>query len=391
MATNIETGAMPPWPAGDESVAFHDDRSLRPDELAAILAWIEAGAALDVAADTPIEPTADFLNLPRVDHDLGPEEPYQRQGPAVDDYRCLVYDPGFDRPTWVTGYQFVPDQTEVVHHAIGYLVPADQRDRVASLAGDDPGGGYECFGGSRVRGDRWFMGWAPGQGPTLYPDGSGLLVEPGDLFVVQIHYHFEIAAPPDASRVELMTTDGDAADLDEIEITQYVAPAEIPCSTNESGPLCDRAAAKADAIDRFGAEGVQADGINLLCGVRPDDFAAMTDGIASSSCTLPVYGFGQVVSVLGHEHEIGRSFRMTLNPGRDDERVLLDIPEWDFDWQYNYEPAEAIVLVPGDTLRIECSWDRSLRDPSLEPRYILWADGTNDEMCFSTVVTRDLG
>jgi hypothetical protein len=101
-----------------------------------------------------------------------------------------------------------------------------------------------------------------------------------------------------------------------------------------------------------------------------------------------VLKFGEIVSVFGHEHELGRSFRMTLNAGRSDERILVDIPNWSFDWQYNYRPVDSIVLEPGDVITIECSWDRSRRDPNLEPAYILWANGTNDEMCFSTIATR---
>lgn len=61
---------------------------------------------------------------------------------------------------------------------------------------------------------------------------------------------------------------------------------------------------------------------------------------------------------------------------------------WDFDWQFIYEPTDSIVISRGDTIRVECTWDRALRDPELEPAYVLWADGTNDEMCFSTIVTR---
>ena len=79
---------------------------------------------------------------------------------------------------------------------------------------------------------------------------------------------------------------------------------------------------------------------------------------------------------------------MTLNPETEAERVLLDIPRWDFDWQLNYYPVEDIELEPGDIVRIECSWDRNLRDPSLEPAWVLWADGTNDEMCFATITVR---
>ena len=38
---------------------------------------------------------------------------------------------------------------------------------------------------------------------------------------------------------------------------------------------------------------------------------------------------------------------------------------------------------PGDKVRITCTWDRS-RDPNRAPRYIMFAEGTEDEMCFAT-------
>ena len=59
-----------------------------------------------------------------------------------------------------------------------------------------------------------------------------------------------------------------------------------------------------------------------------------------------------------------------------------------FDWQLNYYPVDDIILTEDDTIRIECSWDRSLIPPETEPRYVLWADGTADEMCYSQIFTR---
>ncbi len=98
---------------------------------------------------------------------------------------------------------------------------------------------------------------------------------------------------------------------------------------------------------------------------------------------------GQIMSVLGHMHELGSSFRMTLNPGTPDEKILLDIPKWDFNWQLNYAPVDNIVLKRGDVIRVECSWDRDLVKPANKNRYVTWAEGTEDEMCFSTIVTRE--
>ena len=48
--------------------------------------------------------------------------------------------------------------------------------------------------------------------------------------------------------------------------------------------------------------------------VTAADFSHMTDGVASSRCDTDALSFGEIVSVLGHEHESGKSFRMILNP-----------------------------------------------------------------------------
>ena len=42
---------------------------------------------------------------------------------------------------------------------------------------------------------------------------------------------------------------------------------------------------------------------------------------------------------------------------------------------------------PGDTVRVTCRHDASLRDG--EPRYVVWGEGTTDEMCLGVLqVTR---
>jgi len=382
----VSTGYMPPWPASDLSLLFHDNRSLRPDQIEAIEQWSEAGAPLDVEDSLEIVSPDGVVALD-ADVELSPAETFQGSTEVADDYRCLIYELDLDEPRWLQGFEFVPDQTQIVHHAIGYLAPASARSDAELLAAEDDLGGWQCYGGSGLDGDSLFLGWAPGQLPTQFPDGSGMVAEPGDFIVLQIHYHFDTDdAPEDASTIRLDWADGQ--DFDEIEFDEFIGPAEIPCSADESGPLCDRSAALAAAYEKYGIEGVLADGINRVCGVTPEDFADMTTGIASSSCKIPVRNYGEIVSVFGHQHEIGKSVRMTLNAGTADEQILLDIPDWDFDWQYNYYPAESVVLGPGDSILLECAWDRARRAPDLEPAYVLWADGTNDEMCFATVSTR---
>ncbi len=386
VALAVETEFMPPWPAGDESVAFDHDWSLTDEQIARIVAWDEAGSPLDVPEDEPLVPTAGVVGLQDPDQVVTSRGSYDGDEGQPDEYRCFVYDPGITERGFVAAMEFVPEQTQVVHHAVGFRVSAADRERIDALDGADGQGGWTCFGFSPGRTAEIVFTWAPGQGSTAYPDGSGLEMEPGDFIVMQTHYHFDVEAPADQS--SLLLDWGDPAQTDAVELATYLAPAEIPCSSDESGPLCDRDTARAALIEAYGPSGVLADALVALCGYTVDDFAGMTDGVASASCDQPVQSFGEIVSLFGHEHELGTSFRMTLNPDTSDELILLDIPAWSFDWQLIYEPSERIVLEPGDWIRIECSWDRALRDSDLEPAYVMWADGTDDEMCFSAVVTR---
>lgn len=389
LAGIVASGFMPPWPAGGSSPAFKEDRSLRDDQLQAILDWSEAGAPIDVPSETKIEALVEVNRLLDPDMVLAPLAPYAGSSQSIDDYRCQVYDPELTTGAWITDYEFLPDQTEVVHHAIGYLLPPSAKAKAEARDGRDGKPGWECYGSSGLGDDGIFLGWAPGQAPSKFPDGTGLWMEPGAFLVIQIHYHYEETAPLDRSTIAI-NFDYESK-LDPISVSQLIAPAEIPCTSEEEGPLCDRDAAVANAIERYGQDGVQADTFLKLCGFNAGDFAHMTNGIATSSCDIPV-GFigavGEIVTIMGHEHEIGAWFKMTLNPTGPNRKVLLDIPNWRFDWQYNYEPVEPIVLKATDVIRIECGWDRARRDPALEPAYVLWADGTNDEMCFGTIATR---
>ena len=145
----------------------------------------------------------------------------------------------------------------------------------------------------------------------------------------------------------------------------------------------------ADVARRFGPGGAAvADLLHRACRTTPQQVAANSDGVTgSTTCDFPVRQPGEVIGLLGHMHELGSSYRMTLNPGTPDEKVLLDIPVWNFAWQLAYSPVDDVVLKKGDNIRVTCSWDRRERfDP--DPRYIVFAEGTEDEMCFSTLTVR---
>ena len=414
-------GFMPPWLPSDLSPEYVHEWALSEEEKAAIKAWADAGGGLDVRPSTPL--VARFQAIIPIDEDqkIGPRDGlytgYSRpDGWPVkkDDYRCQVHevaDPEGDG-NWVRGFEFRPDEVSVVHHSIVYRVPAaaagevaakiEAEDRIEAANGFSDEPGWTCFGlsGLASEGVYSIQGWAPGQSPTIYPDGYGLYLAPGDMIVNQIHYHYDHDTPPDGSWIILDTATPEevAAGITHIRGNSYLTPAEVPCTPEEEAiaaeraatidgyvNLCVRANVLAEIGEKYDDFAPLIPGLLLAqCGGTVDDYDDLDGSVGYSSCDLPARNTGTIHTVLGHMHEFGAAYRMTLHPDTPDERILLDIPVWDFEWQLNYEPVEDIRIERGDVVRFECWWDRTLLFMP-EPRYITWNEGTVDEMCFSSI------
>ncbi len=389
LAVVTEAGYMPPWPASDAGIPLKHSRGLTDDEIAVIGRWADAGAVLDVPGDTPIEvPDEPEVRQPRPDRVVTMPRAYKGSPDQRDDYRCFILDPEVTEPTFLTGYTFDPDRLDVVHHAIVSRVRAEAVPGARDDDAADPGPGWSCLAGMGLDGGDRVAGWVPGQRPVAFDEGDGFDFQPGDVLVAQIHYHYEASAPADRSGMTLEFAE-DPTGITPLQSRSLIGPVEMPCRPGATEPLCDRDAAVADVGERFGPGGAMiANALHRICGTTPAEVAAAADGdVASTTCDYPVRGPGQIIGVLGHMHEFGKSYRLTLNPDTADEKILLDIPVWNFGWQLSYTPVEELLVEPGDTLRVNCTWDRSLR-PELPPRYIVFAEGTDDEMCFSTITTR---
>jgi mono/diheme cytochrome c family protein len=378
------TRYMPPWPASRVGAPLAHDRSLTDEEIQAITTWVTEGGQLDVDLDAPIAAPADAREAFDADIELALAEPYEGSTDKPNDYRCFLIDPQLADTTWVTGYEFQADEPEVVHHALAFRI-ADPGQLAGLQAQDaaDPKSGWGCDGGGTSVGQ--FMAWAPGQDPTRLPDGVGMKMNAGDYLMLQIHYHYGHHSVPDRSRFRLAVAEP-GTELTDLIYRTYLAPAEIPCRPGiEEGPLCDRDAVVAELIEDYGPfGGFIPDVLARACGKTREELAVLVDGVARASCDHFIGDNTTALSVFGHMHEIGDTFRMTLNKGTDREQVLLDIPNWDFDWQLNFDFAEPVDLSVGDVITVECSWDRNRLDPP-QPRYITWSEGTEDEMCYSAL------
>jgi hypothetical protein len=321
-------------------------------------------------------------------------QPYTPSAPhgGTDEYRCLVVDPHLTTPAFLTGTEFQPQNRPIVHHAIVFAAPPGIAANVRAKDAASPGQGWTCFGDDDVEGEQdpaWVDTWTPGATETVLKQDVGFPLAPGSLLILQVHYNLLAtdgrSGESDQSRVRLRLSAGTAA-TKPLTTESIPGPIELPCATGETGPLCDRAASVADVAKRFGAEvGGKAAELAQQCSQ-----GTPVPG-NTQHCDIPVSDSMTVYAVLGHMHLLGRSIKVELNPGTATARTLLDVPAFNFDDQ-RYQPMPTPVEVKsGDTVRVTCTHDATLRRKlpqlrKLPPRYVVWGDGTSDEMCLGLLI-----
>ncbi|MCW2814867.1 MAG: hypothetical protein JWN84_2322 [Nocardioides sp.] len=324
-----------------------------------------------------------------------PYTPSPPTGVGTDDYRCFLLDPDLPEDAWLTGTDIRPGNPEVVHHVIlfrtdGALTREAERKDAAS-----PEPGWTCFGGMGLEGEfdnlddaSWLGAWAPGGSETVTRAGYGVPLDQDDRIVMQVHYSLLLhdgGRIDDRSATRLRWKPRQGSDLGEIHTVLLPAPVELPCRPEYAdGPLCSHDASVADVKSRFG-EGVgqTANLLHLLC----DSEVAPSD---TTTCTRRVQRPMTVLGVAGHMHLLGRTITVESNAGTPDEQRLLDVPIWNFDDQAARPVEEPVRLDAGDTLTVTCRHDQSLRDllpafAGTEEKYVVWGEGSGDEMCLGIV------
>lgn len=128
-----------------------------------------------------------------------------------------------------------------------------------------------------------------------------------------------------------------------------------------------------------------------LCGKSLADYPASVGSGAkiTTSCDRPFTSTQTIYGVAGHMHLRGHDISVVLDPGTAKEQTLLHIPAWVFHWQDVYYLKHPVRVTAGDTVRVKCTFDNSKADQpvvgtrQLTPRYVVWGEGTTDEMCLA--------
>ncbi len=194
--------------------------------------------------------------------------------------------------------------------------------------------------------------WAPGHGEDVLPKGTGISLPKGSLVIEQVHYNLLVGDKPVTNGLVLHTVPM-STPLLPMQSQYLVAPPNIPCPAGVTGPLCNYQASLNYLNQRFGSGGVEmAKGIDQVCGENPDD-PPVGD---TATCTWRIGSNGYIDRIQPHMHLLGVEFTMVLNPGTPQAKTILNVPNYNFDYQKAYNVAP-IPVSRGEQIQINCSYN----------------------------------
>ena len=335
----VNTGAkiMPPWKPVGSCGQFNAPRVLSADDIATIKKWVDNGAPEGNLADLP-QPL-DFSSgwaLGEPDLVLGNSKPFQPPANR-DEYRCFSMPTNLTSDRYVSAIDVHPGDRATVHHVIAFI------DTTGESAKLDTGNGYQCFGGpgfaiTNLQSSA-LGGWAPGTRPDKLPDNVGFLLPANSRIVLQVHYHPHDDHPlPDQTSIGIY--------YDKVK----------PAQTMLVLPL-----------------------INKDFVIPPNDSNfKVTAGFTNTLFAVHVW------FIAPHMHLLGK--RMSVDATGAANMCLINISDWDFNWQGMYRYKEPIAVPVGTTISLNAFYDNSEenpRNPNFPPKAVTWGEATTDEMCIA--------
>ncbi len=357
---------MPPWHADNDCNGYTNDRSLSEAQREAILAWVALGGPEGRPEDEPAPLPVSDPGLTRVDLRLPVEGAYTPE--EGDDYRCFVFEWPETAPRYVTGYNLVPTNPAIVHHANIYSIAAANAPEYRTRQAADAVPGYRCFGGVFSAGTTLLGSWAPGSHGVEFPGNAGILVEPGTIVVAEIHFNTDAGRGADQSELHF-----------KIDDTVHRRALIVPFWNFFEWPTAGGMPIPAGEAD-----------VRHAYEFDPGPFRNVAAPWIGQD-ELLIHGVGM------HMHQLGKSGRIEVRRAGagtgPTTQCMLDIPRWDFSWQTSYLLREAQPFTLGaDRLFVECHFDNSAENQpivggqKLPTRDVSWGNGSRDEMCIGYVL-----
>ncbi len=330
----IRTKRMPPGQIDPHIGAFENHMTLSVEEERTVLDWIAAGSPRGAGIDPLAALTwPDSVWELDSEPDLIIEVPEQTiPATGVIDYINVVVPIDIERDRYVRASQYVAGDPRVLHHTLNFLIPPDGDPRNSFTATPDPNAAY-------------IQAYVPGASPHVEPPNTGGLLRKGSMLALQMHYTTFGQEAVDNSRIGIWFYDDD----------------NIPTERMTGECACIFTPTWTD--------------------IPPHDPEFIQTAEITISDDAHLHGF------ISHMHFRGKYMRFEAHLPDGSVQELLNIADYNYNWQMTYRPVEPIFVPAGTKVHVIGAFDNSAQnpanpDPSLS---VPWGQQSWDEMFFGQV------
>ena len=316
----VVQGEMPPWPPNNDFQTYAHDRSLTPAEETTVVDWLNGGAPEGNPANTPPPPvfqTGAILGA----GDLEVQIPtYMSKATAFsDDYVCFAIPSNLATNRVIKSIEVVPGNPEIVHHCLVYVDANSSGSATDTIGGD-------CQGPSSPTA-KLVAGYTPGSTPTVLPSvlplKLGYAMNSNSQIYLGMHY-------PEGSYGEFDSTK---------VIFHFYPETETGIREISTNILLE----------------------NWTFSLPPDQVTNVSD-VYPNAGGIPVEY--SLLNVFPHMHLLGKSMKVYGIKPNLDTLKLIDIPDWDFEWQdfYYYHNMQKAEI--GTVLHADAVYDNTTANPN---------------------------
>jgi mono/diheme cytochrome c family protein len=362
----VVTGKMPPWKADPHFGKWSNDSRLNEAEIQTIVAWVNGSKLEGDPKDMPPQPEFPLgWHIGKPDAVVPiPEHTIEARGP--DEYTYITVPTNFTEDKWVVAAELKPGNRKVVHHAHVFVVEPEESSDSKKKA-DNPAIEYTrwlqvnqgsltfirpdapiiddgclkddngTFPGNKPSDlGTLISSYLPGRAPDVYPEGTARLIRAGSKLNFQIHY----------SR----TTGKTETDVTSVGLIFAKQPPK-------------QVARRIDLSNHM----------FMIPAGAPDQ-----EVTECHTFDKDMY----ITSLTPHMHLRGKAMRFDVTYPDGRTETLLNVPQYDFNWQITYRAAEPIFIPKGTRLKIDAHFDNSANnrtnpDPT---KVIRWGSASETEM-----------
>lgn len=339
---------MPPFKADNSFQHYKNENILTQDEIQLIQDWIAGGmqkGKRNIAPQTDqhaLVETANIVFSSKVDSNekisIGMKQRFVLPEKGKEEFRFFHVPLNNKDEKYIQSIRFIPGNKKLVHHS---RVMTDTSGTTSGLDGLSESDTAIYQYQTKPLADPFLFGWVPGNDQITFPEGTGKKLYPGTDFIFNMHYSPSPVIVSDSSSIQIQFSNK-PADREVITLTL-----------------------KEDQISN----------LPFIIKANTSPVFYMRSAMIDEDISL--------ISIMPHMHLLGKRFKAFAVTPEGDLIPLVNIHDWDFNWQMTYTFRNYIRVPKGSVIYAEAQYDntsQNQRNPNLPPKDVGYGWGTKDEM-----------